>query len=412
MGATLTTADGFLKEDYEGDVIWEQINSMTPLLTRWNSTVKEVDTVGGKSMQLRFPVKTSRNQAIGARAEGGTLPTASNIGGTQMTSAMKFNYGRIQLTGQAIKTSKRSEVAFVKLLDQEIDGMVEGMHVDFARQIHGDGSGFLCQANGTFNNTTIVTVDGPDTRWLEVGMPVYAFTAKSGGSAGALTNGTISDIDQDNNTITLGVATTVNDNEYLFRLGSRGAEMVGLLAHIDDGTNAATIQGITRATAGNNYSKARLVSAGNASLTEAWLQQAMQTSYTGLFSGGKGATVAICDPQSMRYIAKLLITKERFVDSKKFAGGYSTLTYQVGGKAVEFFEDRFAYPGYIQFVNETAVELAYASDAKFRWMDEDGAILQRVIGQDAYEATMYVYSNLVFHNYGSQVRLYSYAAPA
>src|SRR5688572_28737821 len=121
MGATLTTADAFLKEDYEGNVIHEAVNNGTPTLTRWKSTVKEINRVGGKSLTLRFPVQTSRNQAIGARAEGGTLPTASNIGGTQMTSAMKYNYGRIQLTGQAIKASKVSEVAFVKSLDQEID---------------------------------------------------------------------------------------------------------------------------------------------------------------------------------------------------------------------------------------------------------------------------------------------------
>ena len=412
MGATLTTADSFLKEFYEGDVIHEAVNNGTPLLSRWKSTIKEVGRVGGKSLTLRFPVMTSRNQAIGARSEGGTLPTASNIGGVQMTSAMKYNYGRIQLTGQLIKASKVSEVAFVEGLDQEIDGMVQGMTVDFARQIHGDGSGFLGQANGTFNNTVTVTVDGPDVRWFEVGMRVDDFTAKTAGSAGNLSNNSISDIDPDNNTLTFGMAITINDNNYLFRTGSRGLEMVGLLAHIDDGTNAATIQGVTRATAGNNYSKARLVNAGAANLTESWLQQAMQTSYTGIYSGGKGATVALCDPQSMRYVAKLLITKERFVDSKKFAGGYSMLTYQVGGKAVEFLEDRMAYPTYIQFINEDAFELAYAADAKFRWMDEDGAILQRVIGQDAYEATMYCYSNVVCHNYGSQVRLYNYAAPA
>lgn len=409
MGTTLTTADAFLREYYDGR-LESALNNELPLYNRLDKVTEKVENVGGKSMAIRFAIKTQRNHGIGARAEAGTLPTAYNVAGQQAVVSLKYLYGRIQLTGQSIKASKQSKAAFVSQLEHAMEDMEDGMMVDFGRIIHGDGTGFLATISGTFNNTINVTVDGPDTRWLEPGMIVDT-GVKTAATALVNTTVTISDVDPDNHAVKFSAALTVADNTYIFRNGSRNNEPLGLLGIVDDGTVVDSIYGLTRSTAGNNFLKGRLVSGGGDSLTESDLVTALQES-TRTFYGGGNASIAVCDMQSMRYLAKIFAAKQRLVDAEGMNGGFTSIRYVVGSKAVTFLEDRYAYPLYIYFLNEKKMDFCFAPDSRWRWMDEDGAILSRVSNTDAYEATMFAYVQMRCRHFGSQVRLYNYTEPA
>ena len=69
-------------------------------------------------------------------------------------------------------------------------------------------------------------------------------------------------------------------------------------------------------------------------------------------------------------------------------GGFEALDYN--GKPLVV--DRHMRPGGMYFLDESTLELYRMSD--FDWMDEDGSVLSRVAGVDAYEATLFKYSTL------------------
>ena len=72
MGSTLSTFDAILKTQYLGP-IREQLNSSSVLYSRLE---KNEDSVVGKNFTI--PLHYGRNEGVGARAEGGTLPSAGN----------------------------------------------------------------------------------------------------------------------------------------------------------------------------------------------------------------------------------------------------------------------------------------------------------------------------------------------
>lgn len=410
MAQTIANLDSFLKRMYL-DGISDVINDRVPVYARMKKSAKTFSGVGGSALTAYFPMKTQLNEGWGSRAStGAVLPTALNFTGQQATVAMKYVYGVLQLEGPAIAAGSVSSASFGETMKMAFQDMEEGATLEFARQIHGDGSGFLATVNGTANNTTQISVDGPDTRWMRPGAVIDVYTAKTAGSQ-EVNSIAITDIDEENNTVILASAQTVSDNSLFFREDSRGLEMVGLLAMVDDGSGTATYQGITRTTAGNNFNKGRLSNGGGA-LTQLMVVQAMQKAISGIYAGSGETTIATTDFTTMAWLHKILATSQRYVDTSNFQGGYQTIKFVIGGRPVEFIGDRFSYPAYLYFLNEKSIEFLFAKGAQFQWMDRDGKILIRVVGSDAYNAVMFWYGNIACRYPYGNVRLYNYTAPA
>lgn len=413
--ADLTTFDALLKENYEGSPQYA-MNNLIPFYQRAKKKFRDIENVGGKAMTVYFPIVTKRNHGVGARLEGETLPTARNVSAQRASVALCYEYGSIQLSGQVISGSKDKKHAFAEALDLEMKMMEEGLIIDAARQIHGDGSGVLAQVNGTVTATVNVTVNNPDTRWIEPGMFIDVWTDKTTNpGTKSIDSIEVVDVDRANSKIVLASAQSCNDDCFIYREDVRkpagGKEITGLQSIVDDGTVASTIYGFTRATAGNNFTKGNLVSNSGNPLTEAIIQQAIHEPFISAFAGQGGATVALCDHQSLRYFAKIFTQKQRLVNTQAMTGGFSKVSYVVGDVEVEFMADRFAYPGYTYFLKEDVFEFAYAPEANWKWMDKDGAVLRKVSGIDAYEATIYAYWQMICRGIASQVRLYNYTSP-
>jgi len=96
MGATISTLGETLKIDYL-PVVREQLNNATVLLAK---AQKNTEDVYGKQWQLT--VHYGRNSGVGARAERGTLPSAGNQSYKNPYGAVKYNYGKIELTGKSL----------------------------------------------------------------------------------------------------------------------------------------------------------------------------------------------------------------------------------------------------------------------------------------------------------------------
>ena len=86
MGSTLSTFDAILKTQYLGP-IREQLNSSSVLYSRLE---KNEDSVVGKNFTI--PLHYGRNEGVGARAEGGTLPAAGSQAYKECILPMRYQY--------------------------------------------------------------------------------------------------------------------------------------------------------------------------------------------------------------------------------------------------------------------------------------------------------------------------------
>ena len=89
----------------------------------------------------------------------------------------------------------------------------------------------------------------------------------------------------------------------------------------------------------------------------------------------------------------LLTNTKQLVNTQKLQGGYEAISYLGGSHGViPIIAEKDAPANKIFVVDED--ELAIFRLADFDWMQEDGSILSRVSGVDAYEAVLYVYQEL------------------
>jgi len=374
-----------LKEDYLGP-IREQLNSKTVLLKRLK---RNEEDVGGRI--ARVPLHVGRNAGIGARGDGGTLPTAGRQEYGIAQYATAYNYGRIQVTGPTIAASRRNKYAFVKAVDSEVTGMVRDIKDDINRQLFGDRSGIM--ATVTTANTAgspNFTVD--NAMYLQTGMVIDIVTHSPPAAHVVLTpNLVIVAVNRITNVVTVSVnlaggATTVGAR--VARAGSYSLESMGLRGIVATGNtrDGQFVGGLDRTLSQNGFWRANVLhnSGSLRALTLDLMQQAFDASE---IEGGEVSLIITSFLQRRRFQA-LLAVNQRFVNTMTLEGGFDALEYNGRPLVV----DRHMEPNAIYFLDESTLQLYRMSD--FDWMDQDGSVLSRVSNADAYEATLFKYATL------------------
>lgn len=380
-GSTLSTFDAILKTQYLGP-IREQLNSSSVLYSRLE---KNEDSVVGKNFTI--PLHYGRNEGVGARAEGGALPDAGSQAYKECIVPMRYQYGRIQITGPTIKAARTNEGAFLRAVDSEMRGLERDMKSSMNRQAFGDGTGALAVCASASDATTI-TVDS--TAKLRVGMPVDILVTATGATTAGVVGDTVASITSSTVfTLTTGVATygSIGNTYSVYVAGSRAKEMMGLSGIV---SATSTLQGLDVAT--YPWWKATVLANGgtNRAISDTLLQTAIDT----LEANSSGMCTAMYTSFGVRraYQALLTATKQ-LVNTQKLQGGYEAINYLGGSHGViPMIADKDAPANKIYIVDED--ELAIYRLADFDWMQEDGSVLSRVSGVDAYEAVLYVYQEL------------------
>jgi hypothetical protein len=380
MGSTLSTFDAILKTEYLGP-IREQLNNSSVLYSRLE---KNEDSVVGKNFTI--PLHYGRNEGVGARAEGGTLPAAGNQAYKECIVPMKYQYGRIQITGPTIKAARTNEGAFLRAVDSEMRGLERDMKSSMNRQAFGDGTGLLATVAASGSGTSTVVVDS--TAKLRVGMPIDIIVKTTGAATAGIAGTSVASItDATTFTITDTLAGSPDATYGVYIAGSRNKEMMGLSGIV---SATSTLQGLDVA----NYPwwKATVLANGgtNRAISDTLLQTAIDT----LEANSSGMCTAMYTSFGVRraYQALLTATKQ-LVNTQKLQGGYEAISYLGGSHGViPMIADKDAPANKIFIVDED--ELAIYRLADFDWMQEDGSVLSRVSGVDAYEAVLYVYQEL------------------
>jgi len=438
----LTTYDEVLKTFYL-PAIREQLNHSTILADIIDTN--ETD-VSGKDATINMHY--GRTTGTGARADGGTLPTANYQKHQTATVPMKYNYGRIQVTGPTMKATRDDKGAYARALDNEITGVVTDLMKEVNRQLWGCGYGTLCRWLSGSSTTIVVqkayraNVANEDCFGSTFGAKyikpngnnaavTHDVTSSSGGAVtvstlntanmavSAMTKGTVSDscTCTDPGTPAAGTFMVRPASSVSFAGATAGIqryEMMGLRGMItdEDLDDIAWQDGTNTGLSVNDPLQGLAVG------TYTWFKANVDAHSAGRYGGQRELTFKLMDKMFdtveeeagkdygpdlilttraiRREYKELLDTDRRHVNTMTLDGGWSALEFN----GIPLTVDDDAIDGEMYFLTTKDIQIYRMSD--YDWMDKDGAILSRVSGVDAYEAVLFRYAEMGLSRRNSQ----------
>lgn len=384
--ATRTTYDEVLRIVYTPK-LWELQNRdriLLQMLSRDTAMYAE-----GKQINVRLHI--AGTGGVGWSG-GGTLPTAGVQVYDEAVANYKRLYGTFKIDGALIRSTREPRAAELKALEGEARGLVEDIANALAYDIWQDGTAKLGSALTT-----------PDA-----GVSTTSFRIPKLNNGIRLND--IIDVSEDDGTVTEGKlgllvtdikTDTVDSAKFLvtvdgilagtgdveaatyfaYRQGSRDDAIHGINGIIDDGNpGIGNYLGIDRGAAGKGFWKAQVLDNGgtNREVTLTLLQEMRD-----LIENNSPGTpkLIICGHAIWRKIAEILVPDKRYGgDMYKLKGWCQAVDFA----GIPVVRDKFAIPNKIFFFDLETWMLYQDSEGGF--IDEDGLILHRVSGSDAFEA--------------------------
>lgn len=433
-GGTLSAYDEVLKRFYL-PAIQDQLNNENPL-----SAFIEVNEEDVSGKEFTINCHYGRSTGTGARADGGSLPTADYQKHKTMTVPMKYQYGIVEFSGPTIAATRDAKGSYAKVIDNEVMGITRDLAKEINRQLWGCGWGILARwRTGTTTSHTIQKAYRANTaggdgfgssfgaKYLDErgdAVPVVLTTAGS-----TVTVATVDTTDIDVSAITEGATydtITCTDpsvseaagtfyvrpgNMATVTAGSSTAgagryECMGLRGIVTDenldniafydGTDrgmdalADPLQGLSTST--YTWWKAQVDSSSTRygaqrDLTLPMMQKMFDKVE---IAAGKdyGPDFIMTTHALRREYLELCRVDRRSVNTMALDGGFTALDYN----GVPMMVDPDAIDGEIYFLTLKDLQMYRMSD--YQWMDKDGAVLSRVSGYDAYNAVLFRYAEL------------------
>jgi hypothetical protein len=434
-GVTLSRYDEVLKRFYLPG-IQEQLNHDTILADMIEAGEKDTS---GKEFTINCHY--GRSGGTGARADGGALPSGDYQKYQTMTVPMKYNYGRVEFSGPTIRATRDEKGSYAQVIDNEITGITRDLKKEINRQLWGCGYGILGRWRST-ESTTSYTIQrayransaGGDGFGSAFGgkylkengkaVPVVLTAASS-----AITTATVDTTDMAVSAVTDGganlydtitctnPAVTEADGTFYVRpanmvtynasnnTGGARLEMMGLRGIVTD-TDLDTIA----LDDDNNTSPAQDGLQGLVVATYTWWKSEVDSHASGRYANqrqleytlmqkvfdkvesnvgmGEGPNLILTTKAIRREYYEMCARDRRIVNNMTLDGGWKAIEFS----GMPFTVDDDAIDGEIYFLTTKDLYIYRMSD--YEWMQEDGAILSRVSGYDAYEAVLFRYAEL------------------
>ena len=397
--ASTTTLDSALKEYYLPPAR-EQLNNENMMLAQIERTSRHVE---GRRAVLSLHVQ--RNSGVGARAEGGALPTAGSQGYAEERVGLSYNYLRIRVSGQAMKATVNDSGSFVRALSSEMTQGVNDLRRDINRQIFTDGNAAIAQCASV--STATITLTTPTTtqmNQLHVGMLIDVGTVSDADAKGAGLE--ISSIDKSAGTVTFTTNPTagVGTSHFLYRQGNKldvdgsgaaaadGAgtlELIGLAKIV--GAAGTSLHNVDSSTYTSWSSTINSNSGTNRAATDTLFEKVIDDID---IESGKSPNLCVTTKGVRRNYAAQLKSMKRFNDgaSLTLKGGFKALTIDCGDVSLPLVADRDCPANLAYLLNTSHLVQHEMSD--WEWADYDGAVLRNRSGYDEWEAFMFKYHQL------------------
>lgn len=394
MPANLNSVTPIMKEVYRGRIREQLNNEIVALKRMTRSSAGVTNEVGGK--YVTFPIHTRRNSGVGSRFESEALPVPGQQGHAAARVGLKYAYGGVQLTGQAIALTDTDPKAFAKALDNEVEGLKNDLKKDMNRQIYGTGNGAIATATGA---NTGATVPVADARYFQIGMVVDTQTGTTVDNTGLVVASV--DLTPGANTVTFTTTpgTALANLDIIVRRGSGVAvagnrELTGLAAIV---ASSGQIYNIDPASEPEWVSEVDSNSGTPRALSEGLMIRMVDRIRT---RGGK-TTLILQSLGVRRAYFNLLSQLRQTVNTQEFTGGFSGLAFTTDSGEIPVVADVDAPLNRQWFINEDS--FTFYRDAEWDWLDRDGSIWKQVRDSNGdYDA---FYARLVeYHELGCDQR--------
>lgn len=386
----ITSGLAELKNYYQGPII-DLINEEIPVY-RAADKVKQ----GWSGQQVIRPLRTSRNQGVGATSDGGVLPKIGRQTTVQAIISAKYNYLRFGVTGPMIKASQSDIGSFVRSAAYELEMGYKDLKTELSRQLCYDGSGTLAQVNTASSASTTLVIKGRSSnetalKYVDVN-GTFDFV-NSGGTVYAsnvtvlsISTGTASSLTA---TVILDTPVTTTAGDTIIRTGSQNNEVQGLFYALDGGTT--TVYSVARTTniayQGNVLD---LSLGGNQTLT---IDQMQNPFNEGMRRGNAGNfNAAYTDFTSLRWYQKLLTPDKRYANTTEGDGTFGNKgKFYLDFNGIPVVPDK-DMPSKFLFI--PAEVLVMYELAAMEFADETGSMYIAQSDQDQLEVRVRHFTNL------------------
>jgi len=397
-GVSVGDITAILKEVYGDQGPYDQINNETRSYKHFKQKSEEDKWEGEVYVEA---LHTGRNQGVKAAAERGLLPVANRQKYDELRVPNRYVYGSVEITAQIMKEAKSKRASFANAMEAEMTGMIKDIAVQSERMIWMNGNGQLCLVNGAGADTTTLNVDTPGgvggaingARFLKPGMVIGIHASGAAPSNTPNCVRTVSTIAADGTSVVLTLAVSaanaVDDGWVTLGVtrnsvleGSVNLEPMGLLGLVDDGTYAATLFSLVRATSPIFKSK-RFTSV--AALDENILHRAFDACDE---LSGESPTWLTGHHSVHREYIRLSQSDRRYTGENLMnpdvgvTGNGKKRELKFNGLDIE--KARFAPYGQLFGINDNHLKRYVNTEGE--WADEDGTVLARVSGQDVFDA--------------------------
>jgi len=418
-----------LKEWYAPAIV-NQIYTKSPF---WSQVKKTSKGVTGKRVYI--PLRHTLSEAVGGlKSTRNTLPTAGKIGYDSTYVWQKRNYGRVQVDGLAIESSK-GKGGWVDQFTAETRGIAESFAIEIDQQVMGRGTGVLGHATGdigatpgfylSVDNPHGITEATPGYGWLRPNMNIAIWDSVSGSEISPNTAGqfVIDSVDYDNNRIAFQTdaddANAVSDGDLLIRrytddyssvssvtnvdaddYNAGVGVIMGIDRIVDDDTQigvAATpttvddykFQGIDATLAAQNWWRAQRMRTSNTVLTEMKIQEDLDQIEQN--TDGDTPNLALTT-YALRNKLIELVKSDYMLQTLNLVGGWEAIKYRGGAVSLPIMVHKFCPTGYIYYLNMKYIR--FYTLKKLVWDSSGGGVIKPVAGEDNYEAWFKMYGNL------------------
>lgn len=362
-----------LKEYYGSAQIEKQYNDRNIFYKDIQKTSAFIEQGGKWAVR---PLEAGRESQTGVRKMGNNvLSRASKSNYKSAMIPLVKHYGRIEIEGELMKLANGGSESFVDIFTEKMDGQMRTNIKDYNILLLRTYTGEIGKVNGAVNASTSIVVD--DLTGLRVNMVVdiYSSTTKQADSI------TITDITESTKTLTVDAAVTVSDNAIIVQEDNFGEAMSGLT---DVFSTTNTYFGLNRAAAGNGFWQGKVLTTSQGVITDSVLTQ-MKTSAE---IAGVMPKYWLCSPEVADSVYTKLLLPDKRNNEATIDGGYKTFTYH----GIPFLRESDDVKGRLALVTPSLFEIHTGTG--FEWANDDGAILSRISGYDAFEAYTRNYSNL------------------
>jgi hypothetical protein len=289
--------------------------------------------------------------------------------------------------------------SFTRAITSETQGVTRDLRNDVNRQLFGDGSGAIAPltTGGLSINFQITNPTNTQKRQVQVGMQVDVGTA---GMAVASAQGRkIATYNPSTGAGTFDTAVTIAANNFLFRAGSGGVagaagqkEITGLAAQV---SATGPLWNIDPTVVPEWAAYVDANSGTPRAVTEAMFMKAAQEVNVRC---GEEINLWVTSAGVQRAYANLLTSLRRFNSPTELSGGFKGLDMSntnqgnTGTNTLSMFWEKDCPDGTAYGLTTRRFQWYKMSDWEF--MEEDGAVLNRVPNTDAYEATLFLYAEL------------------